>query len=160
MSVDAPTERDMLLIAKQGLKPILAFVVGAFLTRPILFFLCCLEVFSIHLFGKISDDNFWKHFLFHYVGCSQLSHAKRLVFREFFDHVFGHDDGVDELSVLGFLFGLICAKHLSTVDIDTKNLTLVVIAWPFLPLFSLFTTTGRKLNNVNRRDAVNGSVHE
>ncbi len=104
MSVDAPTERDILLLAKQELKPLLAVVVGAFLTLPTLVFVNGLKPTYICLFGELSEDNGWKHHFFITAGVSLQGFLCWLVFRG----IFGEDDGFDVLvnsGVMGLCFG-------------------------------------------------------
>lgn len=103
MSVDAPTERDILLMAKQGFKPILAFVVGAFLALPTLAFV---DVTIILLFGKFIEGCALFQFARFILARTLYLGASRLIFWSFF----GEDDGFGEM---GFFFTCIlwCFPH-------------------------------------------------
>ncbi len=163
MSVDAPTERDIFLIAKKELKPFLAVVVGAFLTLPTLIFVSGLEPTYIRLFGELSEDNGWQH-LFLKLAAFLLHN---LFFWMMFRGVFGEDDGFDELVTLGInglLFGYIHVSPYSKFAFDRMTWTprhfrgyifAVLICADRISL-----NVKKYWKKVNRRDAVNGSVHE
>lgn len=128
LNISLFTMTVVLTKAKQELKPILAFVVGALISLLALVFFDGLSATSIHLFEEVSEDNSWKHALFLFAGCSIQFRALGLFFGSFSDD----DDDMDYITALWAL-----SLVFSLLSISVSPL----ISFLHIHLFSIYSVS-------------------